>query len=441
MKPTYLLLALALASAGHAADKPLTAADFATKKGMLDENACRLYIIHRQKTGADRLLKPGSMTIDQAKLNEHSQDYYNQILLWNTPEQPNKPPFTVAHVEAALNANKPPDRERPAWQKIPGVTEKYSPKLENKDSSWNIGPLAIRRDLDEVKKDSKDLKDVKGAKFAFADNHQSGENGAWNSQGVIYWPFAADVPFRNSGSVYFSGGFATEWIMAEREAPKTKVTDPGDAEELTASVPLTFYISPPARKEAYFEPNIATPVDPDAGPSSAYWVFQGKPYMNTDFSFDHEIYGATASLRYVGAVFGSELYLGKYQNFSDAGSGWLVDSNLRYQLTLTPTLDYSYVNQGGTHTTRKPGDDWLRLGAKAGFDLAFGPPDTPFTLGTSYQFFDTVDGKGGYSYLWKSNATWWMTPELGLSLEHAIGNTPVADKEIDQTTFGLEFRY
>lgn len=444
MRPITPFVLSALTLVIHAEETP-TAANFA-KDGKLSATSTRLLIADREKIGINQLVDPGSLTISTTKLENLTDFFYgdiaNKIHLRRAKLPPGQlstqratPPFTIAEVDAVYPVT--PKKEKESWEEIQGVTAPYKPKIWNDNNrSATFGPLKLRKELAEI---DKGLTDSKGAKISYADNHQSGENGAWNSQGVLYYPLTAEIPFPKSGSVFFKAGLAGAWNIAEREAPKQKITDPIDAEELTLSAPLSFYINPPGSSGSPFDSN-GELVEPEGdGPGFSRWIVQTNPYLNTDFSFDHEIYGATATVSYVGNVFGSKVVMGTYQNLCK--TGWAQDVNLRYQLTLSPMLDYSDVKQTGEHTTRAIDDDWFRLGAKAGIDVAFGPTSKPFTFGTSYQFFDTVDGDGGYSYLWKSNVTWWVAENVGLSFEHQTGTTPIADKDVDQTTFGLEFRY
>jgi hypothetical protein len=168
--------------------------------------------------------------------------------------------------------------------------------------------------------------------------------------------------------------------------------------------------------------------------SSALWVFQAKPYFQTDFSFQDEIYGASASAEFVGGVFGSQLYIGGFQNLGPSG--------LQYQLRVIPKLDYSVTERGGPYTDRKPGDDWFRLGGTFSLDLRLGGESfNPLDFGVSYSLLQTVSGSGGYSGLFKTHVTWWVSENIGPSLEYTKGETPVADKPIDLLALTLELKY
>jgi hypothetical protein len=198
-------------------------------------------------------------------------------------------------------------------------------------------------------------------------------------------------------------------------------------EELGFAVPVTAYWSPGSSKT---DPN-----DRVDRALSRLVVLQAKPYFNTDFSFRHEIYGLEASTEFVGSLFGSRVVvLGGFQNIGNSG--------IQYQLRVLPKLDYSVTEQTGIHTSRKDDDDWVRVGGLASFDIRLGAASyTPLDFGVSYQLLQSLSGTGGYSSLFKAHATWWLSENIGLMLEYAEGETPVADKDVDLTTLGVQLKF
>jgi hypothetical protein len=61
-------------------------------------------------------------------------------------------------------------------------------------------------------------------------------------------------------------------------------------------------------------------------------------------------------------------------------------------------------------------------------------------LGASYEMLEALSGEGGFSDLLKLRATLRLNDYAGLTLEYSVGDTPVADQEIDLITLGLELK-
>jgi hypothetical protein len=424
-----LLALLLVAASAIAADEKFTAKSFAGVNGRLNEQQAALYIAYRDKEPLSKFLKPGETTLDSKKLVTAMADKLDDL----RSKTHHRAPWTWQELDAAFPAKKTPAEEAaalPAWKKIEGLTKEK--KLGQDGSAGSLGPLRLRKSAADVTQTAADpkktLKDVKGATFGFSDNFLLDGNGAWNSEGVLDYP----IKFYRQGnrpgqSFELQVGPATEWKLAETQEKNNK-----DVQELNFSFPLTLFVSPGREKmKGTYEENMAA-----AGNTifSQLWVIQSKPYFQTDFSFQHEIYGAEASAEFVGGLFGGLLYLGGFHNMGASG--------LQYQLRAIPKLDYSATERGGTYTTRKPGDDWFRVGGLLSLDFRLGGKSfNPLDVGVSYQFMDTLSGSGDFADLIKAHATWWLSENAGLTLEYSKGDTPVAMKQIDLVTLGLEFKY
>lgn len=408
----HTLLCTCIATSGILLTGSLEAAEefsaktYAGADGVLSREEAAIYCCLRDNKGIRPLVASGGVKLDPSALLKAkdiqfalddlrpiSADGEGGSWTWKAIDDRDKN-LSKAEKEAAI----------PGWQKITGLTK--AKEISAAPTEATLGPIQLRKTADEL---AKDLKDSKGATVGFADNRLLDGDGAWNTEGILYYPiwYARQGDPGESFEVKF--GPSAAWKIAETEDVGGK-----DIEELTLSLPGIMYISPGAEY-------------------SSLWVAQGMPYFQTDFSGGHEIYGLELNAEYVGLVFGSDLYLGGYQNFSE-GSSW------QYQLRLVPKLDYSATEEAGVHTSRTEGDDWLRIGGMVSLDLRIGSDASSFVVGAAYQCMETLDGDGGYSDLFKAYATWWLSPNAGLTLEYANGETPVADKEIDMLTLGLELK-
>jgi hypothetical protein len=434
-------VAIALTIPLHAAEQ-FSAKQFAGTDGLLDSEEAGLYAFLLKNEGLRTAFASGYIT--RGALSTSPPDSVLDKL--NDFQDPGEgtghgPPWKWQELDALYA--KPTDEEAeaaiPAWRKVEGFTKakvivKKEPSAAVSDSggkevssaserivetgSW--GPIMIRKNSDELAKD--DFTKAKGATLGFANNYLIEGNGAWNSEGIIFYPINRAWQGKpGSGSSFtLQTGPATEWKLAETEEASKQ-----DVQEFTFSLPITGYFVPPGK-----------PVDPASDRKlSAIWVFQGKPYFQSDFSLEHEIYGAETSVEFVGSVFGSDLVLGDFQNIGGSGL-------MQYRVRLVPKIDYSTTEKVGPHTSRKAGDDWFRIGGLASFDLRIGgEKSNPLDLGVSYQGMDTLNGSGDYSDLFKAHVTWWVSDYTGVTLEYSKGETPVSDKDIDLVTFGLELRF
>ncbi len=341
------------------------------------------------------------------------------------------------HIERTLRPSAGPERV----ESIRSVPEKLradheleklresDPKIRSFDAyRSSIGPLRIRRttaDIDprssaiEVSGPDPAIGKAKGAKLNFSDNRLQDGNGAWSTEGTVYLPLHwswEPLPEDKSQQEMRLHVFpAVSWKVQEQQTGNLK-----DVNELKFAVPFSV----------------------DQGGVGDFWTFVGEPYYHTDTHFDGGIWGSELSIAYRGDILWNPVerrpfHLNRWDRFGDVDV--LVSGK--------GLLDYSDVHQASRYMDRAEGDDWFRLGLEAGIEFGFlgkpneGRGESPLVLGASYRFMETLAGDGGYSDLFSAHLTYWMTKYIGLTLEYQQGETPVADKEIDLISLGLEFRY
>jgi hypothetical protein len=414
-----LTIILVSKSAALATEDNVSAKTFAGRNQKLDRQQAALYIVYRDKEPLAKLISPNQTKLDLNKVVDVMADKLDDL----QSKTGHGAPWTWQEIDAAYLPQ--PARKAsfsPRWNKVEGVTT--AKNFKNDGIAGSLGPFRLRKTTDDL---SKPLSDAAGATVGYSYDRLLNGNGAWNSQGVLNYPITWAHQYGAGKSLELQVGPAVEWNLAETQEAGKK-----DVQELSFNIPTTAYYSPGRQKmTGTYEENIAA-----AGRtiSSALLVFQAKPYFQTDFSFQDEIYGASASAEFVGGVFGSRLYIGGFQNLGLSG--------LQYQLRLIPKLDYSVTERGGPYTDRKPGDDWFRLGGTFSLDLRLGGESfNPLDFGVSYSLLQTLSGSGGYSSLFKTHVTWWITENIGPSVEYTKGETPVADKPIDLLALTLELKY
>jgi hypothetical protein len=380
----------------------LTAQTFAGADGKLNREQAAYYLAYRDKKPLSKFLAPGEMTLNGRKILAAMGDELDDL----QSKTHHEAPWTWQELDAIAGAGAAKSEDAP-WKKLSGFTEKK--EFGDRTRHSRFGPFRLRKNSAEL---AKDVKDAKGATLGFTNDRLSEGNGAWNTQGILNYP----IGFRREGgagtgeSITLEAGPAIEWKLAEVQGNSKK-----DVQELGFNVPTTIYLTP-------------------GSDVPALWVMQGKPYFQTDFSGGYRIYGFEASAEYVGALFGSPLGVGGFEN--------IPGSNMQYQLRTIPKIDYSETERAGKYTTRKVGDDWFRIGGMVSLDLRLGGKNfNPLEIGVAYQLLETVSGSGGFSDLFVAHGTWWVSANTAITLEYSKGDTPVADKAIDLITLGLEFKY
>lgn len=395
----------------------ISAKNFAGNDGMLDEHEAALYLAFIKNKPLSEFLVPGQLTIDIDKIKK-----VMAIDIADLKLRIGEPLWRPQELDSLAIAKKRDHQKKPGWKKITGVT--VAKPLGEKGDKGSLGPIRLRKSGSELAKNSSN---AKGALIGFSDNRLINGGGAWNTQGALGYPVKFFFQHGPGRSTEFEITPVFGWNLAEAEG-----TAEYEVNELDFSLPVIVYISPGGNKmTGTYEENISAASDRGF---SRLWIVTAKPYFQTDFDFRHEIYGIEASAEYVGYLFGSKLYFGGFQSIASNG--------LQYQLRVIPRVDYSETEKGGIHTTRQEGDDWFRLGGQVALDFRIGEEYfNSLDIGTSYQFFEALSGQGGYSDLFNTYATWWLSENAGMTLEYSKGNTPVAAQKIDLVILGLEFKY
>ncbi len=400
------------------ASENVSAKSFAGADERLEEHEAALYLAYRDDKPLSKLLAPGQLSLDIGMLVSAMQDDLDDL----QSETGHDAPWTWQELDSLAIAKKRDDQKTSGWKKITGVT--VAKPLDENGDKGSLGPIRLRKSAPEL---TKALRNAKGASVGFSNNHLIDGGGAWNTQGALGYPVKLFFQHGQGKSTEFEITPVLVWNLAEHEGKGEY-----EVNELAFSLPVIVYISPGGKKmTGTYEENISAAGDRGF---SRLWIVKAKPYFQTDFNFRHEIYGMEASAEYVGYLFGSKLYLGGFQNVSSSG--------LQYQLRVIPRVDYSETAKRGIHTTRQEGDDWFRLGGQAALDFRMGEEYLKsLDIGASYQFFEALSGQGGYSDLFSTYATWWLSENAGMTLEYKRGDTPVAAQKIDLVILGLEFKY
>ena len=375
---------------------------------VLELDELKLYVIKRDDLkpdfkvflNDDLTLKPDAESLIQKDLFDQA-DYlvggiYGQLgLTPGTPIQINQLRHSVK------------DSEKDKEVKIPGLF------LESRRHTiGSMGPFTLRKRADDW---DSDLKKAQGAKLAYADDLKSHKT-TWLTEGALIYPFLfsddytsydREKPIRSE-----------RWLVlpsAEWKVNKTAQTNKNDIEELQVQAPVVW----------------------SANHVRLGWLrnseFGLTPYSLTDFSFKGLVVGLSAS--YSPYVF-------------DEGSGFglntgykgLASIPLMYRLGLVPSLDYNHLSSTSRFISRNDHDDYFRLGGKleAGL-ITKGYP--AFETLVTYLPMIGITGAPDYSYLLSVSGKLWLIKYAGFSVDYQIGKTPVAQKDIDLLTAGLEIKF
>lgn len=356
--------------------------------------------------------QPGIM-----KLTGITQPYARQTTYYAGKDGTGEYPRTVSGSPGDIM------RQTEQLKSDPEINVNDAPRLSSKAS---LGPFQLRRSVASTLDYNveafkwkpwlgtnssmikpEDLASIQGAKIGYSDNRLLDGGGAWSSEGALIYPFHYVSLSQEREDRFFHAGLATSWKLEEQEKAGTS-----DIDELKFSAPAGLGL--------HFNETL--------------FFIQAEPYFHTDTDFDSGIVGATASFEFK-MLHG----LGSYFPVGKFGS-----NTLYARFRAVGLVDYSDVQDTSPYIKRSLNDDWFRVGAVASFDMGLYPPNAkqpPITIGASYRFMQEVgDDNGGYSDLFKANATMWLSPNAGLTLEYQKGETPVADKDIDIITLGLELK-
>lgn len=326
-----------------------------------------------------------------------------------------QPPYPVALVRQAEHlivkadgkvvSEKPKDEP---WKK-PGLFGEAK-ELEKHDGKR--GPFLLRKTADDW---SGDLTDAAGAKVTYADDRLS-KKSKWSSEGAVIYPIALGGkedgnPGRpKSGNATLQVLPALGWKIADVQETAT-----GDVEELQLQAPLVW--STPQFNVGWLSNS----------------VFSFSPYTLTDFHFKGAVLGATAS-------FAPFIFDRKSGFAINKGYTGLCYGPVLYRIGFEPGLDYNHLSSTSRFITRDDHKDHFRIGGKTELALRWQDfPSLEFVI--SYQGFASISGGPSHSDLFSYSAKIWLNEYAGLSLEHQKGSTPVADKDVNLTTFGFEFRF
>lgn len=387
----------AVLCAGNLVTAKPKAKNFAGADGYLDAVEIAYYVISLHEVPISKLLKPGQTQLDSREIAESDfvLDYVQELrqksggvlkeLPWRYQDIDNPPKLDGSSSRPA------PAEEAP---EIPGARK-------------SNGPFKLRKNKDELTKS--ELSKVKGVSISYLADHNAGDADTLSSEGVLYYPFNWATGTGPS-TMSLVVGPAVAWQVTDTDDAKTGVQD------VTFSAATTYHIEPKSDR-------------------SALWNISGSPYFQTDLAGGHEIYGAEASVEFVGWLTRNAndlLFLGDY-------SPVRIISGLDYQLRLIPQVDYSVTEKTGEFSKRTKDDDWFRVGARSSFDLRL--PAYKVEIGAFFAFLDALGGEGGYSDKYTLRASWSINDNVALALEKTKGETPVSDKEIDTTTLGLEAKF
>lgn len=391
-----IILGCALNPTAFGAEE-IKACDFAGGDGRLSRREAALYLAHLDAVPLSKLLKPGQTSLDLDQIATIMEDRIDDL-----EDEFGPLPWKCSDIDRRLSVAE--DEKSPTWREIEGVTKPHA-----FPNGVTAGPFRLRATMDDVYIDK--LAEAKGATLGFANNRLESGSGSLNTSGVFAYILDFHKFSKNNALIEFKSAPALEWNVAGKESEGGQ-----EVEEIGLNLPATFFVSP------------------GRGDYPALWILGGMPYFQGDFSGGHRVFGAEVSLEYVGNPFGNGFAIGSYQNIPNAG-GW------QYQLRLIPKADLSETDAIGPHSARTIDDDWFRIGGKTSFDIR-SPEDAliPISLGASYEMLDAVSGEGGFSDLLKLRATLILNEHAGLTLEYSVGDTPVADQEIDLITLGLELK-
>lgn len=317
-------------------------------------------------------------------------------------------PYTLKEVED-LTAPASEATEEP-W-KLPGVLGTQDEKITVIGAdrvTVRRGPIALRKTPDDWQDD---LTDAAGAKLTHAKNRLT-DKSTWVTQGALIFPIdrLTDRPAGESSSWHVRP--SVSWNVSQVEHTRT-----GDAEELQLDVPFVYSANRNGSVVRNHEISFA-------------------PYFLTDFGLRGKVVGASLSYSPVIKAAGDagiDLNLGYKPLF--AGSGWLAKA------ALVPTLDYNHLVTDSRFIERDDHPDYFRGGG--GVQLGFKTERKPaLEISGAYKGFWRLQNAGpNHSELLTVSGKLWFNDNFGVTLEHQKGSTPVADKDVDLTTLGLEVRY
>jgi hypothetical protein len=278
------------------------------------------------------------------------------------------------------------------------------------NSLW--GPLRLRKTSDDW---SSDLSKAQGANANYTDDRKAGK-ASWSTEGALIYPiaFSQDNTRSDPDNSIRSSTWrllpATTWKVVKGQDPQK-----GDVEELQFQVPVAW----------------------SANHVGLGWLRNSdvalSPYFLTDFGFKGAVEGV--SLSYTP-------YLQDYDSGFALNSGYkgLGNSPVLYRLGLVPSVDFNHLSSTSRFISREAHSDYFRAGGKV--ELGLRTMNYPsIELLASYQAFAGTSGAPDYSDLISASAKLWINDHAGITLNYQVGSTPVAQKDIDLITLGIELKF
>ena len=264
------------------------------------------------------------------------------------------------------------------------------------------------------------FKGAKSATIGLSNNNLIGGHAAWNSDGALGYFMTPD---RDASHTYWTIIPNISWNFFQVQGGPTDK----NVEDINFSLPVAFLVHPNGGKNE--DPKLL--------------AVQARPYFQTDFSFGYKIYGAEVSVEPYGYLLGqsrSFLYFGDFQGIGRQKSA-KEQPNIAYQLRIIPKLDYSVTSQADMHTSRKVGDDWVRVGGLASLAFRFSKP-IPFDVGGSFETLQSLGGNGNAADLFSAYSTYWLNPEknFGITAKYSKGNSLVTAQKTDLFSIMLSFK-
>lgn len=414
MKANYLAAAagLALAFSSSVLGQALDPATFDLDKDLhLSKRELSLFVIKRDKLNP----KVGEFLGNNLKLavtpEELERAILDDLLLQasgsvgliaaNIPDA--REPYPIAAVVAALAKLEAP---KPSPRRL-ALPAPWGDKLKQGDSV--LGPIALRKSVDDAEKN---LTDAAGAKLSHSRNRITNKT-TWLTEGALIFPITGEDNTRSGDQL------SERWKLLPSiswKVVQVAGTPAGDAEELQFKMPMVSSVN-----------------HGNAG-ALRNSELSFAPYFLTDFGFRGKVAGASLSYTpYVKPANGG-LQINTGYRFTSPTSLW------QYRIGWTPTLDYNHLYDTSRFITRAGTTDYFRGGVRAEIGLLSNTQPAVELRGT-YKGFWRIQGGPNRSDLLSVSGKLWLNDNAGFTLEHQKGSTPVAEKEIDVTTLGLELRF
>lgn len=320
----------------------------------------------------------------------------------------------ISELEAPVNAA---DETKPivAKNEVPGV---FGTPKKDENSGRSLGPFLLRRHPDQW---HDDLKDADGARISYTDNRQAGKS-SWSGEGALIYPI--QLQGDESGRKRETG--SDRWLLLPSTSwhvNQVSRSTADDIEELRFQVPVTY--STPHRQLGWLR----------------HSNFELTPFVLTDFSFRGLVSGAT--FEYAPYIKGGpiDINAGFRRLIRTDAPNRFFDS-LTYSIQLGALTDYSHLHSISQYIVRPDHPDYFRTGLKVKGQLKAKISESVELEGNvGYQGMVGLAGAPDYRDLLTLSFKTWLNEYLGFSVEYQKGETPVAQKNVDLMTVGIEMRF